>query len=389
MSADIRVVTDCGTVVCSGGLIVPHLRGEADLELTGSSVSAGHVSAHTHLYAGLTPGGIPGREATGGRFLEWQRSVWWRLGRALTTELLRAAARVYVAEALLAGTTSLIDHHESPERIEGSLDILADACQELGARAVLCYGATERNHGRQEGERGLEECVRFIQANSRPNVRGVIGVHAPFTVSDDLMRLAGDLARTHGTVVHANVAEDVSNVLDAQRRGFAGPIERLIALETLPPGSILGHGTQLTAPQMMMAEQQGLWVVHTPRSDAEKNVGYAHALDETSRVALGSGVHPATMRDEMKAVREGHAVAARRLDAGQQLIGERFGVRVHGELGDVGDLRVLDSVGHVRHVLVGGALVVRDGALVNGQIDTIREEASAAKAHLLRRMSSN
>lgn len=44
--------------------------------------------------------------------------------------------------------------------IEGSLAILGEACQALGIRAVLCYGATERNFGRKEAIRGLAECCR-------------------------------------------------------------------------------------------------------------------------------------------------------------------------------------------------------------------------------------
>ena len=93
-------------------------------------------------------------------FLEILGKVWWRLDKAIDAGSLQAAARDYVARALLAGTTTLIDHHESPNMIEGSLAILGEACQALGIRAVLCYGATERNFGRKEAIRGLAECCR-------------------------------------------------------------------------------------------------------------------------------------------------------------------------------------------------------------------------------------
>ena len=121
--------------------------------------------------------------------------MWWRLDRALDAESLRAAARDYVARALLAGTTTLVDHHESPNLIEGSLSILAEACDDLGVRAVLCYGATERNFGREEAQRGLAECRRVPAS---PLVRGLVGLHASFTVSDETMREAGALARELG-----------------------------------------------------------------------------------------------------------------------------------------------------------------------------------------------
>ena len=134
---------------------------------------------------------------------------------AIDEASLRAAARLYVAEALLHGTTTLVDHHESPRLIEGSLDVLADACHELGARALLCYGATERNGGRDEASRGLTECRRFIETNSRPLVRGVVGLHASFTVSDETLREAAALCRELDSVVHVHLAEDRADVEDA------------------------------------------------------------------------------------------------------------------------------------------------------------------------------
>ena len=101
-------------------------------------------------------------------FLEILERVWWRLDRALDE---RVAAR---RGALLRrrGAAARHDRAHRPPRvadfIEGSLDVLADACEELGMRAVLCYGATERNGGREEARRGLAECRRFIRGEPTP-----------------------------------------------------------------------------------------------------------------------------------------------------------------------------------------------------------------------------
>src|SRR5208282_4281247 len=124
----------------------------------------------------------------------------------------------------------------------------------LGIRAMLCYGATERNCGREEGRRGLAECRRMVAS---PVFRGLVGLHASFTVSDDTLREAGDLARELGTVVHVHVAEDLADVDDARSRGAAGPLERLFSCEALPAGSILAHGVGLSNAQVRLAESRG------------------------------------------------------------------------------------------------------------------------------------
>ena len=68
------------------------------------------MNAHTHIYSGLAPLGMPRPRLPPRSFVQILERVWWRLDRALDAGSLRASARYYLAEALLDGTTTLIDH---------------------------------------------------------------------------------------------------------------------------------------------------------------------------------------------------------------------------------------------------------------------------------------
>jgi cytosine/adenosine deaminase-related metal-dependent hydrolase len=349
-----------------------------------SAAGAGFVNAHTHLYSGLVPLGMPAPSPRPRGFLEILERVWWRLDRALDHEILRASARFYVAEALLAGTTAVVDHHESPECIEDSLDVLADVCQELGMRAVLAYGATERNGGRAEARRGLAECRRFLETNARPFVRGVVGVHAGFTVSDETLREAGELAREHDTVVHVHLAEDEEDVRDSRARGYDGPLDRLIRCGALPRGSILAHGVHLSGEEVRTCADHLCWLVHNPRSNRANAVGWARALVESGRIALGTDGFPSDMIDEAEALVRGGAehgqapgLLGGRLDAGHRLIAERI-------------LRAPESdvAVEARRILVGGRAVVDDGRLLTADLEQIRAHAEEEARRLWRRMAS-
>ncbi len=68
-------------------------------------------------------------------FQEILEQVWWRLDTALDLEMIRWSAMLGALEALENGTTAIIDHHESPNAIEGSLDVIAEACAEVGVRS--------------------------------------------------------------------------------------------------------------------------------------------------------------------------------------------------------------------------------------------------------------
>ncbi len=291
------------------------------------------VNAHTHLYSGLAPLGMPTPAEPPRDFLEILAKVWWRLDRALDAASLRASAEHYLLEARLAGTDTLVDHHESPSFVEGSLAVLADVAARIGVRLAVCYGATERNGGRDEARRGLAECRRAAREERHPLVRCLVGLHASFTVSDDTLREAGELARELGTVVHVHVAEDRADVEDARRRGYAGPLERMLELGALPPGSILAHGVHLDAGQVRLAAASGLWLVQNPRSNEGNRVGYPAALTESDKVAVGTDGWPADMALEHAALERlarangdpGLSRLAERIDGGARLARQLFG----------------------------------------------------------------
>ncbi|MBS0658937.1 MAG: amidohydrolase family protein [Verrucomicrobia bacterium] len=343
------------------------------------------VDAHTHLYSGLAGLGLP-TPSPRPSFPEILRTVWWRLDRALDRASLRASARLAVAEGLLAGTTTFFDHHESPAWIEGSLDVLAEACTELGARALLCYGVTERNGGDDEARRGLDECARFCALHrGHPTVRGAVGLHASFTVSDATLRRAGVLARDLGVPVHVHVAEDPCDDEDARARGHGSALDRLLGLDAVPWGSVLAHGVHLSTEQVERCAERGLWLVQNPRSNAHNGVGWARTLVASPRVALGTDGFRADMAEEAAAFGAealAHGDDPRRaralVDGGRALAAAVFG----GLEGD----RVVRVGDHVVEVDVAGAPVVRGGTLVRASLASIEAEARREAPRLFRRM---
>ncbi len=387
-----------------GGKLIPaarHSRDESLLLLDCAwdprvVLAPGAINAHTHLYSGLASLGMPPASPPPTNFLEILQRVWWRLDRVLDEASLRASARYAIAEALLSGTTTLIDHHESPSFIEGSLDVLASCAQELGIRLAVGYGATERNGGLAEAQRGLGECERFLRTNQRSFVRGLVALHASFTVSDDTIRAAGELARKHAVPLHVHVAEDQADVLDAQRRGYPGPLERLLDLGALPEGSIVAHGVHLTEAQVRRAHEAKLWLVQNPRSNEGNQVGYPRALKVSSRVALGTDGWPADMEAEAAALRrlgrsngDPEDALTARMTTGHALASDVFAE----PLGELRANAAADVVVGIpgeapRHVVVAGRRVVVAGRLVTADLTELRARAHEAAPELWKRMES-
>ncbi|MFQ5948288.1 MAG: amidohydrolase family protein, partial [Acidimicrobiia bacterium] len=144
-----------------------------------TATTPGLVCAHHHLYSALARG-MPPPPATPSTFQEILTQIWWRLDAAVDLEMLRWSATLGALEALEAGTTGIADHHESPNAIEGSLDVIAAACAEVGVRVLCSYGVSDR-HGPGGARRGLEENRRFVTEGGA----GLVGIHAAFTCSNE------------------------------------------------------------------------------------------------------------------------------------------------------------------------------------------------------------
>ena len=328
-----------------------------------SATTPGLVCAHHHLYSALARG-MPSPPKSPTAFREILEQVWWRLDVALDLELIRWSALLGAVEALESGTTAIVDHHESPSAIDGSLDVIAGACAEVGVRVVCAYGVTDR-HGSEGATAGLAENERFLRAGGR----GLVGIHAAFTCGDATLEAAAGLAADLGVGVHVHVAEGPDDV---------GPdgAERLRPLAT--DDWLLAHCVHLDEPLPGT-------VLHNPRSNLNNAVGYARPA-RFDRVALGTDGIGASMLDEFAlayVLHRGDDVTATPddawswLDAGWSIVPEARDDEVTWAGADRADPWYLAFTTGVRaeRVVVDGEVVVDGGTVTKVDGERIRARA--------------
>ncbi len=249
----------------ASGAIISRSR-NTSRSVLGSETTPGLVCAHHHLYSALARG-MPPSPKVASTFREILDQVWWRLDVALDLEMIEWSAKLGALEALEAGTTTIIDHHESPNAIEGSLSVIADACAEVGVRVLPAYGVTDR-HGPQGAKQGLAENERFLKGGGE----GMVGIHAAFTCSDETLAAAADLAADLGVGVHIHVCEGPED-LEA--------VSRLARLSR--PDWLLAHGVHLVTEHPL----QGT-IIHNPASNLNNGVGYADPRRFNNPIGLGT-----------------------------------------------------------------------------------------------------
>jgi putative selenium metabolism protein SsnA len=388
------------------------------LDCAGCLVVPGNVCAHTHAYSALARG-MPFALDPPTSFIEILQRVWWRLDRALDLPAIRASALVAAAEAVRSGTTTLIDHHASPNAIDGSLDVIAEAFEEVGLRGLLCYETTDRD-GLPRAAAGVEENARFAGrvADGRwPLSQAMVGAHASFTLSEATLDACVDLADRTGCGLHIHVAEDAVDQADADARFGRRVMARLADAGALGARSVLAHAVHIDPAEAKIIRDAGATVAHNPRSNLHNGVGRTPLGWLRGSVALGTDGIGADMFEESRLAyllgREetldtAPPASLGMLARGAAVAGRAFGEPLLGTLvvGAPADLVVLDydpptpfssdsmaghwmfgpAAGRVRHVVVNGEVVVRDRQLTRIDAAELAVEARGASRLLWERL---
>jgi putative selenium metabolism protein SsnA len=275
------------------------------LDAGGQWLMPGNICAHTHFYGAFARGmAIPG--APPKDFPDVLRKLWWPLDKSLESEDVRYSALVCLVDAIRHGTTTLIDHHASPNSIDGSLDVIADAIDRSGLRAVLCYEVTDRD-GDQKSAAGREENLRFIQRCADRSVAGgrvaaAYGLHASLTLSDETLDACRQSAPAD-TAFHIHVAEHEADEYDSLQKSGMRIVDRLQEHEILNSHTIVAHAIHVDAREMELMAQSGCWVSHQPRSNMNNGVGVADVdslMRMGVRVCLGNDGFSNAMWEEWK-----------------------------------------------------------------------------------------
>lgn len=241
----------------------------------------GLVNLHHHFYSALARGLDPGAGLTD--FYEVLRRLWWRLDRALDPETIRLSALLSLVDCVRNGVTTVFDHHASPSSADGSLDLIAQAVEEAGISAVLAFEATDRN-GAAGAKAGVAENERFFRQQGKDRrVRGMLGLHASFTLSDTTLYEAARLA-ADGAGCHIHCAEALSDDALSQRIASLTALERLEAVGLLGPRTLLAHGVHLPLVALARAAAHDVTLVHNPASNLHNGVG---RLDPENARAAG------------------------------------------------------------------------------------------------------
>jgi cytosine/adenosine deaminase-related metal-dependent hydrolase len=411
-----------GDVAVEGGWIsavgsIERRPGDRVLDCDGALITPGLVNTHHHLYQWMTRG-----RATSCDLFSWLRALYPVWGR-LSVEDVAVAALVGLGELALSGASTVADHHYVVPRGDDTVfDAIAGAASAVGVRLHLCRGSMDL--GESAGGLPPDDIVEPIDAilTSTEAVAGrlhdgervavAVAPCSPFSVSADLMRESAALARRLGLRLHTHLAETVEEERDCLARFGKRPVELMEDLTWLGKDVWVAHAVHLDGSEVARIGRAGTGVAHCPSSNARLASGICpvrELLDAGAPVGLGvdgaasneMGVLLPELRQALYFARQRSGRAGALSPAEALALATAGGAAClgRGELGrleagaaadlavwpaeDLADIPdpvdglVLGPERRVRHLLVAGEEVVRDGDLLG--VDLARAHADLAR----------
>jgi putative selenium metabolism protein SsnA len=396
--------------------------GDEIVDCGGAVLMPGLVNGHTHLYSALAVG-MPAPPRPPRNFHEILQLVWWRLDRAHTLESVEVSGQIGALAAIRCGTTTLIDHHASPNAIDGSLSALERGIASVGCRGALCYEVTDRNRA-DEAPQGLAENERYASAcrlRANGQFAALVGAHASFTLENESLEGCVDLARRLGVGIHIHAAEDPVDERITRERFGCGLVERFSHAGLFDVnGTILAHGTHFSDADFSTINEQHdtVSLAHNPSSNMNNGVGYTPVAKLTRPPLLGTDGIGADMFHEARTAEfksrdaglplsfgGSTAMLAQSARFASNCLGVKLGVLKPGAAADlvltdyrpltpltsenlVGHLLFAMGPEHVRSVMIAGRWCLKDRVVVSCDESSHRENAVGVARKLHERMAT-
>lgn len=304
--ADGCVAIDGDTIVAVGTTaeLKAKYPGARFSDAKGRVIMPGMINSHMHLYSTFARG-MALKDASPKNFVQILERLWWRLDKVLTAEDVYYSALPVMIDCIKNGTTTIFDHHASPNAVQGSLFTLAKAGREVGLRGCYAYEVSDRD-GMDIMEQGVQENIDFIEAAKRggdPLSSGMFGLHASMTLSDATLKRCAEANAKTGAGFHVHTAEALSDQEHCLANHGKRVVERFDEYGLLNEKSIAVHCVHVNEAERNILQRTKAAVVHNPESNMGNAVGCSPVLAMAAdgiRLGLGTDGYTSDMFESYK-----------------------------------------------------------------------------------------
>lgn len=235
----------------------------------GKAIIPGFMNMHTHAAMTLMRG--IGEDMT---LKDWLFNKIWPTEQKLDGELIYWGTKLACLEMLKTGTTFFNDQY-------WYLEEAVKATAEMGLRSIQPYVILDLGD-RSKASKIKEECTQAWENSKRwgPLNSFAIGIHAPYSVSEEMIVWATNFAKERDLLVHIHVSETESENQESIAKHGLTPTAYLDKLGVLGPNVIAAHCLWIDDKDMAILAKRGVKVVHNINSNLKIASGYKFRYNE-------------------------------------------------------------------------------------------------------------
>ncbi len=276
-----------GAIVAIGPEVTPE-PGDETIDAAGMPLVPSLVNGHTHaamtLFRGYG-GDLP--------LMRWLEEKIWPVEAKLDAEDVYWGTRLACAEMIRTGTGRFWDMYWQPEAT-------ARAVEDAGMRATI-GGPLFDADGRTAEAQARVSAELDALAGRGPAIEAALSPHSIYTVSEALLRWAGEQAAERGLAVHTHLSETEKEVADCLAVHGERPAAYLDRLGLLGERTVLAHGVWLDHAELELIAERGATVVANPVANMKLAVGgiLPYPAARQAGVAVGLGTDGAGSNDSL------------------------------------------------------------------------------------------
>ena len=200
-------------------------------------------------------------------YFRYLTQILWKVDALMDEDLLYASALYAAITSAKNGTTFAVCRNESTQYIDGALNTIKKAFDEVGVSTLLSFAASQAN-GFSTAQKIMDTNAEFLTNN-----QAIMGIAASYLATNEILENVEHICRKNQKGVLINVAEDnldqANTMRDYKRRVVTRLYESGLMNYT---SSILTNANYVDDNERDLINDKPAWVVQNPCGNFQRGI---------------------------------------------------------------------------------------------------------------------
>lgn len=228
-------------------------------------------------------------------YFRYLSQILWKVDALMDEDLLYSSALYAAITSAKNGTTFAVCRNESTKYIDGALNTIKKAFDEVGVSTLLSFAASQAD--------GLSTAQKIMAANAEyiSGNQAIMGIAASYLATNEIFEEVARICKETQKGVLINAAEDSLDQANTMRDYKRRVVARLYESGLMDyPSSILTNANYVDENERDLISDKPAWVVHNPCGNFQRGIVPFNSKWIEYNIMLGTDFSGASIIDSMR-----------------------------------------------------------------------------------------